>query len=64
MKVGNNAMEWLKKIRRRWHNDIAQWDQDLKDALIYEFTTQLNILIEKDAQDPPPQIQCPSPGSS
>lgn len=57
-------MEWLKKIRRRWHNDIAQWDQDLKDALIYEFTTQLNRLIEKDAQDPPPQIQCPSPGSS
>lgn len=29
-------MEWLKKIRRRWHGDIAQWNEDLKNVLIEE----------------------------
>jgi len=29
-------MEWLKKQRRRWHGDIAQWNEDLKQTIVEE----------------------------
>lgn len=38
-------MEWLKKIRRRWHGDIAQWNEDLKNVLVGETERYKNELM-------------------
>ena len=44
-----HLMEWLKKLRRRWHNDIFQWTEDLKNELVCNFRQALPL--------PPPPAQ-------